>query len=110
MTARDEFADDIYTADRAHKNDPVDLTTHYSYVIADELISAGYSKPRTLSTVDELDALPVGSVTIDGGGAGEVYRKLARHDGIKWYEPSYTLHWESHELNFPATVIWESRP
>ena len=74
------------------------------------ILAAGYSKPRTIKTVDELDALPVGSVVIDGGGAGEVYRKLARHEGVKWYEPSYTLHWESHELNFPAMVIWESRP
>jgi hypothetical protein len=110
MTARDEFAEDISTADRAHKNDPVDPTTHYSYVIADELIADGYSKPRTITSVEDLDALPVGTVTIDCGGAGEVYRKLAHADGIKWYEPSYAIHWESHELKLPVLVIWDPRP
>ena len=49
MSARDEFADAIYAADKAHKNDPVDLTTHYSYVIADELIAAGYRKAERVT-------------------------------------------------------------
>jgi hypothetical protein len=110
MTARDTFARDILYADQMHKHDPPDPTVHYSYVIADELIVAGYSKPRPIRTIDQLDALPVGTVVIDGSGAGEVYRKLARADGVKWYEPSYAIHWESHELNLPALVIWDPRP
>ena len=32
------------------------------YAIADAVLAAGYSKPRIVTTVDELEALPVGSV------------------------------------------------
>jgi hypothetical protein len=32
------------------------------------IVAAGYSKPRTIATVDELDALPVGAVIIDRDG------------------------------------------
>ena len=42
---RDEFAEAIAAADRLHKEDPVDPTVHYSYVIADELLAAGYRRP-----------------------------------------------------------------
>lgn len=72
---RDQFAEDIYTADRLHKNDPVDLTAHYSYVIADELIAAGYRKPRTITTIEELDALGDRTVVMDRYGTGlNIYR------------------------------------
>jgi hypothetical protein len=31
----------------------------------DAILAAGYVKPRTITTIDELDELPVGSVLID---------------------------------------------
>lgn len=34
--------------------------------LTDVILAAGYRKPRTVTTVEELDALPVGSVVLDG--------------------------------------------
>ena len=36
--------------------------------LADAIIAAGYRKPRTITTAEELDALPVGSVVKDEDG------------------------------------------
>lgn len=59
-----------------------------------------------VTTADQLDALPVGSVMISHGGYGEVYRKLRRrNDGIKWYEFGYTHPWESDQISLPAKVL-----
>jgi hypothetical protein len=57
-----------------------------------------------VTSAKELDALPVGSVVV-GADFGEVYQKLARHDGIKWYQPGDELSWESLELNLPAGLL-----
>lgn len=35
------------------------------FVEADAILAAGYKKPRTITTAEELDALPVGSVILD---------------------------------------------
>ena len=59
-----------------------------------------------ITAVDQLDALPVGSVVISHDGYGEVYRKLKRRDdGIKWYEFGYALPWESGQISLPAKVL-----
>jgi len=59
-----------------------------------------------MTTIDQLDALPVGSVVIGANGYGAVYRKLKRRDnGIRWYEFGYTLPWESGEITLPAKVL-----
>jgi hypothetical protein len=34
----------------------------------ERILAAGYSKPRTITTAEELDALPVGSVVKDNDG------------------------------------------
>jgi len=47
MNERDELAKDIYRADRLHKDDPVDLAIQYAYIIADELMAAGWTKTTT---------------------------------------------------------------
>ena len=72
-TQRDELALDIFLADNARQPEAealVDWETAlhitagitYAHGIADGLIAKGYSKPRTITTVEELDALPRGSV------------------------------------------------
>jgi hypothetical protein len=37
--------------------------------VADAILTAGYRKPRTIATVEELNALPVGSVVLRNGRA-----------------------------------------
>jgi len=76
--------------------------------LADELISAGYSKPRTITTVEELDALPAKSVILGRAGMPLV------SDGDKvepWAsvceDPYGGPIWKnSADIALPATVIY----
>lgn len=119
---RDELARDIFFADNAHA--PKDRIQEdwealgrstqagatYAYAIADGLIAKGYRKPRIITTVEELDALPIHSVIMDGTGDGIVYRKMHQaQDGVQWYEPGYVLNWDSLEITLPATILHEPK-
>lgn len=42
------------------------LSQGHAEHLADALTRAGYTKPRVVTTVEELDALPVGSVVLSG--------------------------------------------
>lgn len=75
--------------------------------VADAILAAGYRKSRTITTVEELDALPTSTVVMDGTGEGVVYRKMHQaQDGVQWYEPGYALNWDSLEIKLPATVLY----
>ena len=58
---RDELADELQQFALTH--DREDGRTWADY--ADALLAAGYRKPRTITTPEELDALPVGSIILD---------------------------------------------
>lgn len=47
--------------------------------VADMLLAAGYRKPRVVTTAEELDALPVGSVVLDD--EGDPWHKQEDPDG-----------------------------
>jgi len=70
---------------------------------ADAILAAGYSKPRTITTEAELDALPSGSVILDSSGEPNVL-----HDN-GWVLPGggggYTT-WAVAQ-NLPAMVLYE---
>lgn len=77
---------------------------HYRSM-AEGAIAAGYGKPRTITTVAELDALPVGSVVMDNR---EYVGHKARNNELPNWE--VTLHKFSKEttaLDLPATVLYE---
>jgi hypothetical protein len=74
MSDRDELAKDIFMSDNCRSLDPEreweeffgkhkEVPT-YAHFIADGLLAAGYRKLRTITTTEELDALPVGSVVL----------------------------------------------
>lgn len=63
-TERDELADEL--ADSIFRYTGV--TTSSSKSMADELLAAGYRKPRQVTTVEELDALPIGAMVLDAHG------------------------------------------
>jgi hypothetical protein len=75
----------------------------------ERILAAGYSKPRTITTVDELDALPNGSVVLS-----QVYRHYLNgmdisfqrwEDGL-WHRGARST--DTHPDNFlPVTVIHE---
>lgn len=110
--ARDELAKLLFVVDN---RDALDAETEwrtakpeyqdYAYILADAILAAGYTKPRTVTTVEELDALAVGSVVLDG--AEYVARKERGGDAPNW---AVTLHKFSNDasaLSLPATVLYE---
>ena len=63
MNARDELAEVIY---KARWVDGIkDVTIAADAGIANAILAAGYSKPRTITTAEELDALPEGTRIVD---------------------------------------------
>lgn len=105
-TEREELAELIARRRYAKNARPsIWITGRAALEVADAILAAGYSKPDAITTTEDLDALPTGAVVIDGAGAGNIYRKLDRSDGIGWYEPGEALNWDSLELNLPATVL-----
>lgn len=77
------------------------------YDTADAILAAGYRKPRTITTAEELDALPDGTVVMDG--QGEVARKLVYGWRVLVSEAGFDA-WLSDPLEetyLPATVLHE---
>lgn len=71
--------------------------------IAETLLAAGYSKPRTITTREELDALPSGSVILDSAGEPNVF-----HDN-GWVLPGGSGGYTSWSVaqSLPAKVLYE---
>ena len=71
--------------------------------VAARVLAAGYRRPRQVTTVEELDALPVLSVVLDKHG--ESYQKLVTDEGATsplWMAGDIVL---SSLIDLPATVI-----
>ena len=78
----------------------------YALHEADVILAAGYSKPRTITTAEELDALAVGSVILDPIGLA------LRRDILGWNCTNGTTHIDNDVLvddALPATVLWEPK-
>ena len=110
---RDELAKVIYTSHRG--NTQVDLLDNrrlqgsqlaWARLAADTLIASGWTKPRAITTVEELDALPNASLILDGK---DQYREgLTSIEGRNWWRtmgPARVL--ASKEVDLPATVLYE---
>jgi hypothetical protein len=72
---------------------------------ADAILAAGYRKPRTVSTVEELDALPVGSVVLDPAGLSlhkNAFTGWCASNGAK------NISREMLDEALPATVLYEA--
>lgn len=69
---------------------------------ANALIAAGYAKPRTITTFEELDTLPDGAVIVDG--EKNAHRALKRTDGTNWWNASLT-YIDSTAIALPATLL-----
>lgn len=65
---RDEVADVFTGHTVGFGGYPKKLMRGHAQEIADRILAAGYRKPRTVTTVEELDALPFGSVILDRSG------------------------------------------
>lgn len=116
MNARDELAREIFIADNAGQSREESTkdwaaytagsgTDTYAHNIADGLLAAGYAKPRTITTVAEMMALPNDSIVRDRNG-------LALHRGIlgNWHASNGIRDVQPDEMEtdaFPATVLFE---
>jgi hypothetical protein len=119
MNARDELKKVIYTSRR--NNTQVDLRDDrrlqgsqlaWAGYAADAVLAAGYRKPRIITTAEELDALPVGSVVRMSGTSEDA--RVAVKDGTWKSESEWFVadgdEWclDSTELDdLPATVLHE---
>lgn len=78
------------------------------YQLADELIAAGYRKPRTITTVEELDALAEGSMILDGDP--DVCSKNKSGTWKCLSDPEWSHDSEIVGGSLPATVLYEPEP
>lgn len=93
MNERDELADVL------EATDGLDYAA-----VADLILKSGYRKPRTITTVEEIDALPVGSVVLDRDGAA-----LQLTAWLGWVASNGTTNIAAEELRadcFPAVVLY----
>jgi len=68
MSARDEILRIILGTRHMHAlhlQVPADIVEHVGNGIADAILAAGYSMPRTITSQEELDALEDGSAVLD---------------------------------------------
>lgn len=98
-TERDELANVIFEQDMCqHRGDARD--------VAAAILAAGYRKPQQVTTVQELDALPVESVV--RSDMGNVYVKdydLEDPSAIWWVIAGAVSEFQSSRIALPATVL-----
>ena len=99
MSARDELAQTIADAADGFRNlSPGRTPTTQDLTAADAILAAGYRKPRTITAVEDLDALSVGSILRDAAG-------MAWH--IYTDDESFRRYLGADFTQFPATVLYE---
>ncbi|WP_285240084.1 hypothetical protein [Pseudarthrobacter sp. MEB009] len=108
--ARDELQslieDAVESAIYNSADAPPSLTGIVASHATDAVLAAGYSKPRTISTVEELDALPEGSIILDGEPDALLKTSMGNWRSLMDPESSYG----SKYIILPATVIHEPTP
>jgi len=104
---REELAGTVASHFRVHGNG---LAYIEHNAAADAILAAGYRKPRTVSTVEELEALPIGSVVLDRDGMA-LQNTQFDLSGTGWNAANGTRDIEREVLEadaFPATVVYEA--
>lgn len=119
MSTREELADTIAVALRdsdmggytgiSDLGDAL-LDSHYDLLAVADAVLADYQpKPRTVNSVEELEALPGLSVIRDADlfdSPGDVLEKWYRPTGWQWMRVGSVKFRASNEINLPATVIF----
>lgn len=103
MSARDDLAELIGDTWNAMPS-PAD---HVWHILADEILAAGFRAPaRKIDTVEELDALPYGTVIRDSDGDVCEAIGCGGSRGMRWIETGWSDERGSAALS-TATVLWE---
>ena len=74
-----------------------------AFKAAEAILRAGWRKPRTVETVEELDALPEKSIILDR--VGYAWQKLEGY-WVSWLDPGETSKWLANGGYLPALVLW----
>lgn len=109
MSARDELATIVHK--RICEDSLSDCLEDGGYCVkaSSEILAAGYSKPRTITTVEDLDALGVGAVV--RSYICNVYIKdydLYNPADSFWVAGGSVSEYQSNRIMFPATVLYEA--
>jgi hypothetical protein len=109
MSTRDELArvihDSLYPG--AYREDRMTWPQGI-FVEADAILAAGYSKPRTITTAEELDTLPNGSVVLSDvyiSNHGQAISFQRWEDGL-WHRGARSSFTDPDNF-LPATVLYE---
>lgn len=112
MNARDELVKVIYTSHRG--NTQVDLIDNrrlqgsqlaWARLAADALVASGWQKPRSITTVEELDALPFEAVVRDA--EGHVLERWGDADEVLWTTVMVNAFIPRDAIALPAAVLYE---
>lgn len=112
-TQRDELAELIANAEYPNMEPPWSERKDrspvkwYSRKYADAVIAAGWTKPRTVTTVEELHGLPLGSVIIDSDPCVLQMLEKSAIGGAEWAQPNEERIYPSGHVTLPATVLYE---
>lgn len=113
---RDEMADEIAGWPIGDGYYGTTISMDAAFEIADAMVTAGYRKPRTITTRAELDALPIGAVVKCGGTectlvAVKDWESMhPRKDGTplsEWSVAGYVNASDTGDIDLPAVVLWE---
>lgn len=113
MSERDELAALLFTTDNSKSVSPWSEWEHskneprlveYVYAMADALIRSGYTKPRQVNTVEELDALPFESVVRDE--QGHVLERWGGPEESVWVTVMVNAFIPPADIALPATVLY----
>jgi hypothetical protein len=110
MNARDELAD-ILMSDALMFSDQ-HYGRDYALAEADAIFAAGYRKPRTITTAEELDEVEDGTIA-RGVTDGRSFYTLQFNDDGFWNQMGCDDQWE-HESLFPffdhLEILYEPEP
>ncbi|MDQ5863093.1 MAG: hypothetical protein M3536_12615 [Actinomycetota bacterium] len=101
MSARDELVDILMADDLVFSDKHIGRD--YALEEADAILAAGYRKPRTITTAEELDALP--RLAVIRSDEGAVFEKHTM-----WHEAGSRDLMRTDGIALPATVIYEPEP
>jgi hypothetical protein len=105
---RDELADVFAYHPVTLGPAPLQLMKGFAQEIADKILAAGYRKPRTITTVEELDALVGGVVILSAAGVVYVKEYEMFDPGTWWWVTAGAVsEFQSNRIALPATVLHE---
>lgn len=110
-TQRDELADEIAGHPIGSGYEAASVGMDEAREIAETILAAGYRKPRTITTVEGLDALPAGSVI--RADNGEVFEKQTDGpycDGPHDWQSFEGTFWNGETFVFPVAILHEPEP